>query len=73
VHGTAFDDDAVHLEKHKDAAPTPATMAHVEFHKRMMMHKRENPQSFPQPAAAPSLSPVSAPPVGGPEVHSADG
>ena len=26
VHGTAFDDDAVHLEKHKDAAPTPATI-----------------------------------------------
>jgi hypothetical protein len=61
VHGTAFDDDAVHLEKHKDAASTPATMAHVEFHKKMMMLKRENPASFPQPAATPSLNPVSAP------------
>jgi hypothetical protein len=57
----AFDDDAVHLEKHKDAASTPATMAHVEAHKKMMMHKRENPQAFPQPAATPSLNPVSTP------------
>jgi hypothetical protein len=65
VHGTAFDDDIVHLEKHKDAASTPATMAHIEFHKKMMMHKRENPQSFPQPAGTQpgmDLNPVSAPP-----------
>ena len=64
VELSAFDDDAVHLEKHKDAASTPATMAHVEAHKKMMMHKRENPQAFPQPAAAQpgmDLNPVSAP------------
>lgn len=57
----AFDDDAVHLEKHKDAASTPATMAHIEAHKKMMMLKRENPQSFPQPPTAPNLTPVSTP------------
>lgn len=61
VEGTAFDDDVVHLEKHKDAAATPATLAHVEFHKRMMMKKRENPEAFPQPAATAEISPVTAP------------
>lgn len=63
VEGTAFDDDTVHIEKHKDAAHTPATMAHIEFHKRMMMLKRENPQAFPQAQPQP-LSPVTTP---GPE------
>jgi hypothetical protein len=64
VELSAFDDDAVHLEKHKDAASTPATMAHIEAHKKMMMHKRENPQAFPRPALQQpgmDLNPVSAP------------
>lgn len=68
VQGSAFDDDIVHIEKHKDAAHTPATLAHIEFHKKMMMLKRENPQAFAQlmPAAGGDMNKVT--PIKSPEV-----
>lgn len=42
VKGSPYEDHIVHLEKHRDANPTPATLAHVEFHKRMLVLMRDN-------------------------------
>lgn len=42
VEGSPYDDHIVHLEKHRDANPTPATLAHIEFHKNMMSLMRDN-------------------------------
>ena len=58
-----MDDDIIHLEIHNKGADTPAKYAHIEAHKAMMLFKKENPQMFPQPGAAPMLDfkPVTQP------------
>lgn len=62
VQGSAFDDHNVHIEKHKDAAHTPATLAHIEFHKKMLMHAREHPEAFPHLAPQGSeITPIDTP------------
>lgn len=41
------DDHNVHLEIHAKAAPTAATYAHIETHKRALSIKKTNPELFP--------------------------
>lgn len=41
------DDHNVHLEVHAKAAPTAATYAHIETHKKALSIKKTNPELFP--------------------------
>ena len=42
----AIDDDVIHIETHNKASDTPAKLAHIEAHKIMLFHKKENPELF---------------------------
>ena len=55
-----LDDDIVHIEIHNKSADTPAKLAHIEAHKKMMMYKKEHPEQFPQPEMAPEFKPINA-------------
>ncbi len=44
------DDHNVHLEKHAQAADTPATFAHIETHKKALSIKKIRPELFPEDA-----------------------
>ena len=48
VKGNHFDDHIVHLEIHRKAGPTPAALAHIEFHKQMIKAQKEFPEAFPK-------------------------
>jgi hypothetical protein len=43
------DEHDVHIEIHMRAADTPATFAHIEMHKKLLVMKKTNPEMFPQP------------------------
>lgn len=43
------DNHEVHIEIHMRAADTPATFAHIEMHKKLLVLKKTNPEMFPQP------------------------
>jgi hypothetical protein len=48
VPGNHFDDHIMHIQINSNANANAATAAHLEFHRKMIMAQKENPEAFPQ-------------------------